>query len=243
MAGLLSSSSGQRIRFQSTHWSVVSAAAGPGEAGRTALEDLYQTYCYPVYSFVRRQGYNRQDAQDITQDFFLYLVEKNAFERAAASNGKFRTYLLKGLKFFLQHFDRRNRTQKRGGQTTLVFLDDQVAEEVYQLVDPGLTADQIFDAQWAMMLIDGALANLRLEMEKVGKGALFDELSGFLFAGEEASYQDVAERTGLSLSAVKAAIYRLRLRYREFVRNEVARTVTTHADVDSELSVLESLLG
>jgi RNA polymerase sigma factor (sigma-70 family) len=243
MASWLSSSAGEGIRFESTQWSLVSAAAAEGETGQTALKDLYQSYCYPVYAFVRRQGYNRPDAQDATHDFFLYLLEKDLFNRAAAGQGKFRSFLLKSLKFFLQHANRRAGAQKRGGNTTPVFLDDETAEETYQLIDPGLTPEQIFDAQWALTLIDEALARLRSEMEGAGKDALFHQLSGFLVDDQEASYVEVAERTGLSVSAVKAAIYRLRLRYRELLRAEVARTVASSPDFESELGALQSLLG
>jgi DNA-directed RNA polymerase specialized sigma24 family protein len=242
MEGWLSSSAGGQLRFETTHWSVVSAAAGEGEKSRNALEDLYHSYCYPVYSFVRRRGYSRQDAQDITHDFFIYLLEKDGFSRAAAGQGKFRTFLLRALEFFLSHADERARTQKRGGRTKLVFLDDEAAEGAYQLIDPGLTAEQIFDAQWAMMLIDSTLARLKLEMEQAGKTELYDQLSGFLLGGEESSYLEVTQRTGLSLAATKAAIYRLRVRYREILRAEVARTVASSVDFDAEIRALQASL-
>jgi DNA-directed RNA polymerase specialized sigma24 family protein len=242
MTGWLSSSAGGQLRFETTQWSLVSAAAGEGQTSRDALEDLYHSYCYPVYSFVRRRGHSRQDAQDVTHDFFVYLVEKKGFGRAVAGQGKFRTFLLRSLEFFLQHADERARTQKRGGRTTLVFLDDETAEGAYQLIDPGLTAEQIFDAQWAMMLIEGTLARLKLEMEQAGKRDLFDQLSGFLLGGEESSYLEVAQRTGLTVAATKAAIYRLRVRYREILRAEVARTVASSADFDAEIRALQASL-
>ena len=242
MEGWLSSTAGGQLRFETTHWSVVSAAGGEGEQSRNALEGLYHSYCYPVYSFIRRRGHNRQDAQDITHDFFIYLLEKDGFNRAAAGQGKFRTFLLRALEFFLSHADERARTQKRGGHTKLVFLDDEAAEGAYQLIDPGLTAEQIFDAQWAMMLIDNTLAGLKLEMEQAGKNKLYDQLSGFLLGGEESSYLEVANRTGLSVAATKAAIYRLRVRYREILRAEVARTVASSADFDAEIRALQASL-
>jgi len=242
MEGWLSSSAGGQLRFETTHWSVVCAAGGEGEKSRNALEDLYQSYCYPVYSFVRRRGYNRQDAQDITHDFFVYLLEKDGFNRAAAGQGKFRTFLLRALEFFLGHTDERARAQKRGGGAKIVFLDDEAAEGAYQLIDPGLTAEQIFDAQWAMMLIENTLDHLKLEMDQNGKGELYDELSGFLLGGEERSYLEVAQRTGLTVSATKAAIYRLRVRYREILKAEVARTVASSADFDAEIRALQASL-
>jgi RNA polymerase sigma factor (sigma-70 family) len=243
MEGWLSSSAGGQLRFETTHWSVVRAAAGEGEKSRSALENLYQSYCYPVYSFVRRRGYNRQDAQDLTHDFFIYLLEKDGFSRAAAGQGKFRTFLLRALEFFLSHTDERARTQKRGGRTKLVFLDDEAAEGAYQLIDPGLTAEQIFDAQWAMMLIESTLAQLKHEMEQAGKKELYNQLSGFLLGGEESSYLEVAQRTGLTVAAIKAAIYRLRVRYREILRAEVARTVSSPADFETEIRALQASLS
>jgi DNA-directed RNA polymerase specialized sigma24 family protein len=242
MTGWLSSSAGWRFRFETTQWSLVSAAAGEGEKSRDALENLYHSYCYPVYSFVRRRGYTRQDAQDLTHDFFIYLLEKDGFSRAAAGQGKFRTFLLRSLEFFLGHADERARTLKRGGRVTLVFIDDAAAEGAYQLIDPGLTAEQIFDAQWAMILIEGTLARLKAEMEQAGKGELFDQLSGFLLGGEESSYLELAKRTGLTLAATKAAIYRLRVRYRELLQAEVARTVASSADFDAEIRALQASL-
>jgi len=242
MEGWLSSSAGGQLRFETTHWSVVCAAGGEGEQSRNALEDLYHSYCYPVYSFIRRRGQSRQDAQDLTHDFFVHLLEKDGFNRAAAGQGKFRTFLLRALEFFLGHADERARTQKRGGQTKLVFLDDEAAEGAYQLIDPGLTAEQIFDAQWAMMLIENTLAHLKLEMNQAGKGALYDELSGFLLGGEDRSYLEVAQRTGLTFAATKAAIFRLRVRYREILKAEVARTVASSTDLDAEIRALQASL-
>ena len=242
MAGWLSSSAGGQLRFETTQWSLVSAAAGEGEESRNALDDLYRSYCYPVYSFVRRRGYRRQDAQDITHDFFVYLLEKEGFSRALAGQGKFRTFLLRSLEFFLQHADRRTRTQKRGGRVTLVFLDDESAEVAYQLIDPGLSAEQIFDAQWAMMMVKSTFARLQSEMEQAGKRELFDHLSGFVLDGEESSYLEVAHRSGLTLPAIKAAIYRLRVRYRELLQAEVARTVASESDFEAEIRALQASL-
>lgn len=241
MTGWLSSTLGGQIRFETTQWSLVSGASGDEER-RNALESLYRSYCSPVYSFIRRRGHSREDAQDLTQDFFLYLVEKNIFGRADPNRGKFRTFLLKSLEFFLQNAAQRARSQKRGGQASLVFLDDQTAEAHYQLADPGLTAEQVFDARWAGTLIEGAFARLRTEMEAGGKIGLFDQIWGFVVETEERSYLEVAQRTGLTISAIKAAIYRLRSRYREVLRSEIARTVTSSVEFDEELRSLYSSL-
>jgi RNA polymerase sigma factor (sigma-70 family) len=243
MTGWLSSSVGGQLRFETTQWSLVSAASDEEEK-RGALEGLYRSYCTPVYFFIRRRGYSREDAQDLTQDFFLHLVEKDAFSRADPSRGKFRTFLLGALEFFLQHAAERARSQKRGGYASTVFVDAASVETQYQLVDSALTAEQIFDARWAGTLIEGAMARLRSEMEEAGKRELFDQIWSFVAEDEASSYAEVARRTGLTMSATKTAIYRLRSRYRALLRDEIARTVTTSADFDEEIRALRSsLLG
>ena len=241
MIGWLSSSVGGQLRFETTQWSLVSAASDE-QGKRGALEGLYRSYCTPVYFFIRRRGYSREDAQDLTQDFFIHLVEKNAFSRADPSRGKFRTFLLGALEFFLQHAAERARSQKRGGQGHTVFIDAATVEAQYQLVDSALTAEQIFDARWAGTLIEGALARLQTEMEQAGKRDLFDQIWGFVMEDEESSYQEMARRTGLTISAIKTAIHRLRSRYRALLRDEIARTVTSSADFDEEIRALRSSL-
>jgi RNA polymerase sigma factor (sigma-70 family) len=241
MTGWLSSSVGGQLRFETTQWSLVSAASDEAEK-QAALAGLYRSYCTPVYFFVRRRGYSREDAQDLTQDFFVHLVEKNAFSRADPSRGKFRTFLLGALEFFLQHEAERARSQRRGGQSNIVFVDAANVEAQYQLVDSALTAEQIFDARWAGTLIEGALLRLQAEMEQAGKRELYDQIWGFVVADEESSYLEVAQRTGLSMSALKTAIHRLRTRYRALLRDEIARTVTSSADFDEEIRALRSSL-
>jgi RNA polymerase sigma factor (sigma-70 family) len=241
MTDWLSSTLGGQIRFETTQWSLVSGASAEDER-RNALESLYRSYCNPVYAFIRRRGYSREDAQDFTQDFFLYLVEKNIPNRADPNRGKFRTFLLKSLEFFLQNAAQRARSQKRGGQVNLVFLDDRAVEAHYQLADPGLTAEQVFDARWAGTLIEGAFTRLRAEMEASGKTGLFDQIWGFVVETEERSYLEVAERTGQTVSAIKAAIHRLRSRYREVLRSEIARTVTNSVEFDEEIRALHRSL-
>jgi RNA polymerase sigma factor (sigma-70 family) len=241
MSPWLSSTAGKQIRFETTQWSLVSAA-GEDEERRNALEGLYRSYCSTVYSFIRRRGYSRQDAQDLTQDFFIHLVEKNAFRRADPNRGKFRTFLLGSLEFFLQHASQRARAEKRGGQANVVFLDDQTAEAYYQLADPGLSAEQVFDTRWARTLIENALNRLQTEMERAGKRELYDQLLGFVVDAEKSSYFEVGQRAGLTTAATKAAIYRLRERYRELLRDEVARTVTSSADFEHEIRELRSSL-
>jgi DNA-directed RNA polymerase specialized sigma24 family protein len=241
MADWLSSSAGGGLRFETTQWSLV-AAAGADEEKRPALQDLYRSYAQPIYAFIRRRGYSRQDAQDLTQDFFLHLLEKNTFSRADRLKGKFRSFLLGALEFFLSHANERATAEKRGGHATLVFLDDENAEVRYQLADPGQTAEQLFDARWAATLIETTVDRLKAENEAAGKGELFNHIRGFLIEGEDSSYAEVAERTGLTLGAVRLAIHRLRSRYRELLRAEIARTVVSSDDFDEEVRALRASL-
>jgi len=242
MTGWLSSSAGGHLGFETTQWSLVSAATDD-EQRRSALEGLYRSYSSPIYAFIRRHGYGRQDAQDLTQDFFIHLVEKNAFSRADSERGKFRMFLLGSLQFFLQHAAERARTEKRGGKAEIIFLDDETAEAGYQLTDPGQTAEQIFDARWVAAIIEGTLSRLEAEMEQSGKKKLFDQVRGFLLEDEESSYIELAQRTGLTISAVKTAIYRFRGRYRELLRAEVARTVMSSADFHDEIRAFRASVG
>jgi RNA polymerase sigma factor (sigma-70 family) len=241
MADWLSSSAGGGLRFETTQWSVVAAAAGH-EENRGALQDLYRNYAQPIYAFIRRRGYSRQDAQDLTQDFFLHLLEKNTFTRADRLKGKFRSFLLGALEYFLAHANEKARAEKRGGNATLVFLDDENAEVRYQLADPGQTAEQLFDARWAATLIETTVDRLKAEHEVAGKVELFNHIRGFLIEGEDSSYAEVAERTGLTLGAVRLAIHRLRSRYRELLRAEIARTVVSSGDFDEEVRALRASL-
>jgi RNA polymerase sigma factor (sigma-70 family) len=242
MTGWLSSSAGGDVHFETTQWSLVTAASRDEER-RDALASLYRSYSSPVYSFIRRRGYTRQDAQDLTQDFFVHLVEKNTFSRADPNRGKFRTFLLASLEFFLHNAAERTRTLKRGGHAFMVFLDDESAEAQYQLADPGLTAEQIFDARWVGTLIEGAFNRLQAEMDAAGKRELFEQVWGFVTEREESSHVEVAQRTGLTVSATKAAIHRVRERFRELLRAEVARTVANSADFDDEIRMLRSSLA
>ena len=241
MRGWLSSSIGGQIGFETTQWSLVSAA-GDDDQRRIALESLYRAYSTPVYAFIRRRGYGRQDAQDLTQDFFLHLVDRNVFSRADPNRGKFRKFLLGSLEYFLMNAYDRARSEKRGGQAKMIFLDDESAEGTYQLTDPGQTAAQIFDGRWMAALIESTLSRLRMEMIELGKGELYEQISGFVLDGKPVSYLEISQRTGLTISAVKGAIHRLRTRYRELLRTEVARTVTSATDFDEEVRALQAAL-
>jgi DNA-directed RNA polymerase specialized sigma24 family protein len=207
------------------------------------LEELYRLYCYPVYAFIRRRGHGRQDAQDLTQDFFVHLLEKGTLGRADSQRGRFRNFLLGALEHFLNHAAERAGAGKRGGGCQWVSLDDDAAEVRYQLAAPeGLTAEKIFEAQWAATLIEATFTRLRRELESEDKGHLFEALQGFLLGPEDASYQQTANALSLNLGTLKAAIHRLRGRYRVLLREEVARTVAAPAEVNEELRYLRAAL-
>jgi RNA polymerase sigma factor (sigma-70 family) len=240
----LDSTAGERPNFRTTQWGLVAAASAEGAAeARVALEELYRLYCYPVYAFIRRRGHGRHDAQDLTQDFFVHLLEKGALGRADPQRGRFRNFLLGALDHFLANASERARSAKRGGGCQWVFLDDDAAEDRYQLAAPeGMTAEKVFEARWAAALIEATFARLREELELEGKGHLFGALQGFVVGGKDASYQQVADSLSLSLGALKTVIHRLRGRYRTLLREEVARTVAIPLEVDEELRHLRVAL-
>ena len=237
--------SGVRPNFATTQWGLVTTASAEGTAeARTALEALYRTYCDPIYAFIRKRGYGRQDAQDLTQDFFVHLLEKGTLGRANRQRGRFRSFLLGALDHFLAHAEERTRARKRGGDCQFIHLDDDAAERCYQLAAPdGMTAEKLFEARWAATLIEAALVRLRCEFQSEGNDRFFDALQCFLLGEEEASYQQVADRLGLTMGAIKTAIHRMRSRYRALVRDEVARTVATPGQVEEELRCLRVALS
>ena len=245
MKAALGSTGGGRPNFVTTQWGLITnASAENATEARTAFEALYRTYCYPIYAFIRRRGYARQDAQDLTQDFFVHLVEKGTLARADQQRGRFRSFLLGALKHFLAHAEERTRARKRGGGCQLVYLDDETAENSYQLAAPeGVTAEKLFEARWVAALIEAALSRLRSEFQAQGNDQLFDALKSFLVGEEETSYQQIANSFGLSLGALKTKIHRMRARYRELVRDEVARTVATPDQIDEELRSLRVALS
>jgi RNA polymerase sigma-70 factor (ECF subfamily) len=233
-------------RFVTTHWSLV-MAAGQRELPESAaaLVTLCTTYWYPLYAFVRRQGYRPEDAQDLTQAFFAKLLEKNYVGDADRQRGKFRSFLLASLKHFLANEWDKARAQKRGGSRTFVALDAQTAETRYRLepVDT-MTADKIYERRWALTLLDEVLRRLREEYAAEGKGKLFDQLKVTL-TGERSAipYAGIGGQLGMSEGAVKVAVHRLRQRYREILRAEIAETVAGPGQVEEELRHLFAVLS
>ena len=232
-------------RFRSTHWSVVlTAARDRTPAGQAALAELYRTYWYPLYAHVRRRGYSPQDSQDLTQSFFLHLLERRGLAQVDPDKGRFRSFLLASLQNFVLTAQRRERTIKRGGLCTFISLDAEAVECRYQFEpadDLALTAEQIFDARWALSLLNEAMRNVQALCVARGQGKTFDTLKGFLASGstkEVSSYRDAAAALGVSEAAVNTLIHRLRQQYSVALRHEIARTVTDPAAIDEEVHLL-----
>jgi RNA polymerase sigma-70 factor (ECF subfamily) len=224
--------------FRTTHWTVVLAAAGPGtERSQEAFARLYLDYWYPLYAYIRRRGHSPADAEDIAQNFFLRLLEKQSLEGLDRSGGRFRSFLLRSLDNFLANEWHRTRAQKRGEGVPLLSLNAAEGETRYASEPPvNETPETIFERQWVFTLLARVLDDLRAECEAGGKGQLFADLRLHLQGDRQGPpYAEVAARHGLSEGAVKVAVHRLRQRYGEMLRGEVARTVGSAEEVDEEL--------
>ncbi|MGI8438012.1 MAG: RNA polymerase sigma factor [Chthoniobacterales bacterium] len=233
-------------RFGETAWSVVLAAGHASEPrAHDALAKLCGIYWPPIYGSLRRRGYNRDDAQDLTQSFFQHLVQEKTLRRASPDRGRFRSFLLGALTRCLADEQAQRRALKRGGGAHFISLDELAAEELrYQHASSDLTPDESLDARWAGLLLERALAKVRAKFFAEGKGGAFEALSPFL-AGEKQdfSYQDVAERLGLALAAVKTQIHRLRRQFATEVRREIMQTVSAPHEVDDELRQLRGVFA
>jgi len=234
-----------RRDFGTTRWSLV-LAAGKDEAdssrAREALEKLCMAYWYPLYAFVRYRGYAPDEAEDLTQAFFLRILETQGLSTVDPERGRFRSYLLGAMKHFLANEWHRARALKRGGGVAFLPWDSLAPEARYAL-EPAETADPGagFDQKWAQETMARALDRLRSESDARGRGERFENLVGSL-TGDESDRSEVAARLGLSKGAVKVAVHRLRKRYRELLRAEIAETVSDPADIDLEMSYLLAAL-
>ncbi len=232
--------------FVTTHWSVVLSARKKGspESG-AALETLCRTYWYPLYAYVRRQGHSPPDAQDLTQEFFARLLQKDYLKAAAREKGRFRTFLIVALKRFLANEWDRVRAQKRGGGQPLLSLDTELAEQRYR-IEPAAeaTADKVFERRWALTLLDRTMSRLREEFTGAGKASEFERLKVFLTAARgEISYAEIAAALGMSDNAARVAVHRLRRRFRELFREEIAHTVSRPEEIEEEVRYLMSVLA
>ena len=227
--------------FATTHWSVVLAAEQQeSPQAADALETLCRTYWYPLYAFVRRQGSRPEDAQDLTQGFFAHLLRKDFLSGVGPEKGRFRSFLLACLKHFLADEWEKARAAKRGGARPELVLNLEQAEERYQLeARVEATAENLYDRRWALDLLDRVLDRLRHEAVASGKGTVFDHLRGCLLGERPAeTYAQLGAKLSLSEAAVKVTVHRLRQRYRELLREEIAHTVARPEDVNEEMRYL-----
>ena len=232
--------------FATTHWSVVLAAGASDKPGaREALSRLCQTYWYPLYAYVRRRGHSPQDAEDLTQQFFVELLEHRWLARADQNRGRFRSFLLMALDRFLANQWDKARSRKRGGHVRQVPLVMNDAENRFsrEPVDTS-TPEQAFEKQWAITVLEQVLAGLRDEYARQNQGALFDALKPTLMGSRTSQpYDQLGAELGMSEGNVQVAVFRLRRRYRQRLVEEIAQTVASPAEVDSEVRHLFRVLA
>ena len=232
--------------FATTHWSVILAAAGQDSPDAAkALEQLCATYWYPLYAFVRHRGHSPEDSQDLTQEFFYRLLQHRYLTQVDPRKGKFRSFLLAAINHFLANEWDRLRTLKRGGHLVFLSLDEPQAEQRYQgEYSAGRTPEQIYERSWALALLGKVLGRLGVETAAAGQGARFEELKGVLLGERPSfSYAELALKLGTTEPALKMAVQRLRRRYAEILREEIARTVTDTQEIENELRYLRGVLS
>ncbi len=249
--GMPSSKRGQpslsrNARFATTRWSmVVEAGRRSSPKAAEALATLCGIYWFPLYAYVRRQGHSADDAQDLTQEFFVHLLDKQSLQVADRARGRFRSFLLAAMKNFLAKEWRRRAAQKRGSGQSVISLDVDDGERRYRL-EPShdATPDKIFERQWALTLLELALTKLRSEFDATGKIELFDRLK-VLLGGQKSTvpYRELGRELKMSEGAVKVAIHRMRRRYRALLREEIQQTIGAAEDVDEELRQLFDTLA
>jgi len=232
--------------FATTQWAAVIAAEHPSSPdGRQALEQLCRTYWYPLYAFLRRQDHSPEDAQDLVQGFFLHLLQREVLQTVERDRGRFRSFLLATFKHFVADERKRGQALKRGGGQQFISLDLDGAEGRFQqeAVDEA-TAEEHFDRRWALTILEQALERLRAECAVDARNEIFEQLKGFV-TGEQGpmSYAEAAARLGLGTGAAKSAIFRLRHRYHELIREEVSHTVATPEEVEDELRYMVELFS
>jgi RNA polymerase sigma-70 factor (ECF subfamily) len=233
-------------QFSTTHWSVVRLAGGETSAqSAAALEKLCRAYWQPIFFFARRKGWGEEDAKDLTQQFFARLLERNDFQNLDPGRGKFRTFLLSAFTHFLANeYDRIN-ALKRGGGQKFISLEAFAPEELGDVsADPQAAPGLVYDRNWASTIVQSALRALRQEMTAAGKATQFETLKPFLTAAAgEADYAAAAPSLGVSASSVPVLVHRLRQRYRELVRDEVAQTVSSPVELEEEMRHLFEVLN
>ena len=244
LTGVSASAQSGPVAFTTTQWSVVLNAQGESPSAREALEKLCRTYWWPLYGFVRRQGYSPEEGQDLTQGFFAMLLERKDFDAVRQEKGRLRSYLLASLKNFLAKAHRRATTIKRGEGRPLVPLEDLLVRERADL-EPAdtLSADRIYERRWALTLLEQVLARLEEEYHVADNSALFEQLKQMLNdEPDRPSQAKIAQALNMKENAVKQAFHRLRQRYRLLLREEIAQTVAAPSDVEDELRHFISIL-
>jgi RNA polymerase sigma-70 factor (ECF subfamily) len=231
-------------RFPDTSWGLVLAAGDRREArARDAFATLCRRYWMPIYGVLRRQGFAPSDAEDLTQGFFLHLIDAEALSRADPGRGRFRSFLHGALVRFLASDHARESALKRGGGQSFVAFDVAIAESQMSGEDDGTSVQRQFDRRWARALVANALARLASEHDANGEGELFAVLKPTLSTGDAPSYADIAKRLGRNEGAIKTAVHRLRRRLRDVIRHEVAQTVAASDEIDDELTYLRDVLS
>jgi RNA polymerase sigma factor (sigma-70 family) len=227
--------------FATTHWSVVLSAQQPGSPDSgAALERLCRTYWYPLYAYARKTGQDPADAEDLTQGFFFRLLQKDYLRTAAREKGRFRTFLLTAFKAFMANEWDRSHAGKRGGFSTFIALDPELAESRFTAEPPHrVQPDVLFDRHWAVTLLDLTMARLKEEYVSSGRARLFEVLQSCLVRQEKSlPYSSIANTLNVTEPAVKMAVHRLRTRYRELLEDEIAQTVSSPDQVEEELRYL-----
>jgi RNA polymerase sigma factor (sigma-70 family) len=232
-------------RFQTTRWSLVLAAGEePSAAAAAALEALCGQYRAPVYAFIRARGHDVDDAADLTQAFFTRLLEKRVLHTVRPERGRFRSFLLTAVQHFLANERDRVRTQKRGGAREHLSIDVEDAEARYRLsARADLSPDALFERDWALALLERAMAAVEAEYLEAGKGALFARLRGLVTGAAAESHKAIAADLGMSEGAVSVALHRIRRRYGEALRSEILDTVSRQEDVADEIRYLMEVLA
>jgi RNA polymerase sigma-70 factor (ECF subfamily) len=240
------SSQSNKPRFATTHWSVVLAAGkNSSPEQKQALETLCQSYWFPLYAYLRRRGCDRHQAEDVAQAFFAHILEKQGLRTADPQYGRFRSFLLVRLKGFLSDERDRAQAKKRGGGQKIISLGIQNAESQYAL-EPSiqLSPEMLFEKSWALKVLDRTMDRLEADMAESGKQEQFEHLKVYLTTDKDAiPYEAMATELSMTEGSVRVAVHRLRKRYRNFLRDEVAQTVSDGDQIDEEIGHLFSALA
>ena len=232
-------------QFATTHWTLVLASQGSSPQANQALERLCRWYWPPLYAYVRRRGYRPEEAQDLTQEYFARLLQQNDLAQVKPELGRFRNFLLASMKHFLANEWDAAQTQKRGGGQTRLSWDEETLERQYLLeAADQATPETIFERRWALSVLEQALAQLGEEYARAGKQDLFDGLKAFLSGDKRLIPQaEIAAQLGISISAVRVGVHRLRQRYGQLLREQIAATVSSSAEIEEEIRHLFTAFG